>query len=736
MDAEVPVAAQNVLIVERCQPSVTEPSPPPVAQRSPPPGFDPQHTGDLLEEWARKEILQWLKANLKYLQDMRRKGRRAHRGRLKPLILGQNAFVEAARGIVWDLRGDKPVPLDFLALTPSHIDHAFLLEQLKLMGWPDQQIAGFLEHGVSYLADVELQIVLMPPLASFADGYTDFCADLDELTACGWHKLTKDVMPPFLPVRLIPRGSAEKPIGWRITSDAGGGGTERGDPLFASDGSPFFSLNEVSKAQAWPKEIKPFLRDLLEFLVAMSPLLAATGWTVMAASEDARKFFNQWRLRPEELWKVVALFDTPDGTPLWVSELVMSFGLTPASNVAQRMSDIVHAVVAKEMDKSDLEAIPKLRRENPAIDAWMKHREELSRQLNVVKEVFAVYRKVEDRKMAFCDFMQEPLLARGFTRDQVRMFINLREIENIVVYSVHQCRLWYLPVFTDDGMLLALGPSTLTRLLGVWEDVKAKVGILYNPGKAQIGTHLTWIGAGLLLSLTAAYIPPKKCLRALARITQAVAGELNKDGYRRLLGLLEHFVFLNNFSRSLMHGLWSVLKGDAALVNPNEIAKLTKFQVGKLLRWADLLVHRSVASALRVVNADRPKGPAQLLFVASSDAAKEGAERPGLGAFMHGFCCRFPLTAEHLKWLHITALENAAFVMDFFMVAAIFPKQLKVCPRTLFEVDASSTAHVHTKLKTSKPQMELCVRTVRDSDEFGRIGPGCLYLEWVRWEGP
>ena len=55
------------------------------------------------------------------------------------------------------------VPLDMTTTPDTHLNTAYLLEQLETLGWKDNQLRRFLEHGVSYLADVDLQIVLLPP---------------------------------------------------------------------------------------------------------------------------------------------------------------------------------------------------------------------------------------------------------------------------------------------------------------------------------------------------------------------------------------------------------------------------------------------------------------------------------------------------------------------------------------------------------------------------------------------
>ena len=722
----VPLNARDTLVIDRCQPQATKPVPPPRPQPAPPADFKPATKWDLITKETKRRLVKYIQETMKYYAVLRKNSAKENPGKpykrnLKPFIIGQSGFEEPARGIVWDTRKDPPVPLDFLARGKSHINYGFLLDQLKELDWPDEQVKSFWEHGTTYLADMSLQFALLPPLDSLAVGYDFITGELASLSDLGWFELLGHM--PYMPFQLVPRGSTPKPGGeHRPTTDGGGHGVSRGRPLCDADGVVFKSLNETTKAgDWWPQERKPRIKDVLTWLLAMAPLVRDLGWAIHGASEDARKYFNQWDTRAEDKWKLCALYDTAENKPLFVSETVLTFGLMPCSNICQRFSVAIIAMVAAEMTRSDLRVMPRLREENPALDKWLTHREKLANKLAAVKLEFAKYEQLpKQQRGAFKDYMLEPLRELGFTPDDLRLFSLLPDIEQVDIYSCHQARLWMLPVYTDDGLMAALGTDTMVRLLGTWEEVKAKVGVLYNPSKAQIGANLTWVGAGLALPLLTAYIPAAKCLKAMSQITRALAGELSLEEYRRLLGLLQHFVDILQLDALTMNGLHRPLTGDWA---PGNILEPSNFIKGKLKLWAERLTGKASSSALRVLMNNETRTRAPPLIMVSSDAAKEGCDEPGLGAFAHGWCCRYKFSAEELDCLHITLLEHAAFVMAFFMVSGLFPKYMEHPPHTLFEVDASATAYVEQSQHTTHEGMRLCVETLASSDAFKALGP-------------
>ena len=187
-----------------CPPHVTEWLPR-NKQPQPPSDFTPTSLGDLITEQAQQQIKDWVLQQLQFLLDIEANGSAARRTSNVPLALGQDAFVPAARGIVWDLRQLEQgiiVPVDFEAPISSHLDLEYLHEQL--LEWPDQELVSFLVEGVRYKADVDFQIVLLPHLISLKEGYGSLIKEVEKYTDAGWYGLFSH--PPFLPFWAVPKG--------------------------------------------------------------------------------------------------------------------------------------------------------------------------------------------------------------------------------------------------------------------------------------------------------------------------------------------------------------------------------------------------------------------------------------------------------------------------------------------------------------------------------------------------
>jgi len=312
----------------------------------------------------------WLLEQMRYLADIEAHGNKAQRRSNAPLALGQDMFTPQARGIVWDLRRLSEgiiEPVDFAAPLQSHLNLDLL--GVELQDWPDQELLSFLLEGVRYKADVEHQIVLLPHLVSLCEGYASLIEEVDKYTSAGWYGLFSH--PPFLPFRAVPKGSVLRklePLRPRPTTEAGA----PRQLLFDTEGKPVISLNEastgvmpqavaeatdtvVSRAAAhhWPKENKPTLADVLTTLALFSHLASMLSLTVYTAADDFKNFFNQLRLAPEEFWKCGMILSQL-GDPRYAAEYIMTFGLRPASNIAQRFADAIVSIWRRRMLAAEL----------------------------------------------------------------------------------------------------------------------------------------------------------------------------------------------------------------------------------------------------------------------------------------------------------------------------------------------------------------------------------------------
>jgi hypothetical protein len=90
--------------------------------------------------------------------------------------------------------------LDFELPFETHLDLDYLrfqCEQGYLQDYPDQEILSMLFLGVRYKDDLDLQLVLLPHLLSFAGGCDEIQSEMEGLVARGWCSLHK--LLPYAP---------------------------------------------------------------------------------------------------------------------------------------------------------------------------------------------------------------------------------------------------------------------------------------------------------------------------------------------------------------------------------------------------------------------------------------------------------------------------------------------------------------------------------------------------------
>ena len=82
-----------------------------------------------------------------------------------------------------------------------------------------------------------------------------------------------------------------------------------------------------------------------------------------------------------------------------------------------------------------------------------------------------------------------------------------------------------------------------------------------NKDKRSVGTHLIWLGFGILTTPGVLYLTKKKMVKLAVQMAAAIEGTLLLANYRSMMGSLEHIVFATNRDRSAMLGLWRPLAG-------------------------------------------------------------------------------------------------------------------------------------------------------------------------------
>ena len=128
-----------------------------------------------------------------------------------------------------------------------------------------------------------------------------------------------------------------------------------------------------SASNHWPQENNPTLSDVLTTLALFSHLAAMLSLTVYTAADDFKNFFNQLRLAPAEFWKCGMILSQL-GDPKYASEYIMTFGLRPASNIAQRFANAIVSIWRRRMLAAELEHTEALMETNADFAQWVRSR--------------------------------------------------------------------------------------------------------------------------------------------------------------------------------------------------------------------------------------------------------------------------------------------------------------------------------------------------------------------------
>ena len=97
---------------------------------------------------------------------------------------------------------------------------------------------------------------------------------------------------------------------------------------------------------------------------------------LLMATDDFASFFNQLSLAPEELWKTGVMHPPRSGqnSAQFAIDKVLGFGTRMASDIAQRVANLIRHVFSREMYRMDTEDLRFLRSASPEFDRWCCHR--------------------------------------------------------------------------------------------------------------------------------------------------------------------------------------------------------------------------------------------------------------------------------------------------------------------------------------------------------------------------
>ena len=167
------------------------------------------------------------------------------------------------------------------------------------------------------------------------------------------------------------------------------------------------------------------------------------------------------------------------------------------------------------------------------------------------------------------------------------------------------------------------------------------------------------------------------------------------------MGLLEHIRHALFMPRRVMHGLYAPHGphgegrfGPCTTVRPNI------FMAQQLLQWLTVLSSTAGAFFTGALRRATLRGASPgITFFASSDAATDSTP-PGIGGFMHGYYWYLALTAEMVRWLHISVLELVATGFSTIIYGSMLPPTARLG----LGADASATATTFTR-QTERSEM-------------------------------
>ena len=625
-----------------------------------------------------QEFLDWHAAAVAEVRRYFDEGPEAEREFGECFAMDQGGVPAQFRGVVWDLRQRDErgcwLPLDLDAPLRSSLNLGNIARIYER--YPDQQAVDYLTHGSRFEADLELDLVLCPHLTSLPRGAESVESELRRLEEQGRYGFFPEL--PYFPCRLMGQGSQTRKleVRWRRTTECGG---PRRRTVARGHGNVVQSLNdavgireislldyypdegEVFSFTKWPKETKARTADkmwddaIFRRASRVFGRLRPADGRVFTITDDFKDYFNLLALRPSEYWKSCLIWrplHARHGQHTVVGEYVLGFGCAASSNIAQRFSWMIAHELERRVDEEEaalfaLEADPDRRR-------WIEGRQALT-------------------------------AATG------------RE----------QCRLFAIKIYTDDTAITVVGVDRTLRVLRQWHRLTEELGItMAIPAKRQIGASVTWLGLSMHTALGVLAVPMPKLARALTSITVLVdGGDMSFDDYRSLVGLLEHLLPCAGMLRSAMNGLYAPFAAGFQLGPAVNIVKTAPL-LRSLSLWRDRLAQCSGVDYDIVFEwAQRAafslERSALTVFRASSDAAKEGADIPGVGGFMHGRWWTYPWAREDLR-LSIPVLEFVGVVANFIA----FEPHVPPPARLVLDTDSLTSAQVLGRDAARRPAMQ------------------------------
>ena len=483
-----------------------------MTRRMPPPGFEPRSIHDIIRPWAYDYRKSWYMAILRDLKAMIRDPENYERQCNWVCVIGETGFYPEAYGTVWDFNNRVNgviQPMDMDSQVQPGLNAEYFMQEMG--DHPDQEVLWMLFYGATMKADLEYQIVLNPHLVSLKHGAKAIFDEMVKLETRGWYKFFYNCVdnPATMPERTTSRGAVPRPNEPdRPRPTSHGGMPDDVVEVYDECGKQAISINTASKlpnvdgSQKFGKEIKPMHEDVMIGLSVLMHIAEPLDEHIYFFTDDASNFFNQMILARADRWQnVTVMYDYRQDMMVLVAEYCMSFGLSPASGIAQRLAILITDLVKKKFDEEEEEMV--ISSTNKPLREWWHTRQKLS-------------------------------TLTGF----------------------NEARLYLLEMYTDDPIGAIVGSDRYVRFLECWTRETKRMRLLMAIAmKRQGGVTVKWTGAKYY-SIGVILIPKDKRMKAVHDLRRLVNYELNCGELRSLNGLLEFIMVVVMLGRNKMAGLY------------------------------------------------------------------------------------------------------------------------------------------------------------------------------------
>ena len=262
-------------------------------------------------------------------------------------------------------------------------------------------------------------------------------------------------------------------------------------------------------------------------------------------------------------------------------------------------------------------------------------------------------------------------------------------------------------MYTDDPCWSIVGVKRTVLAIKVWHDIIVGSGLMpATATKWQLGGGAVWLGGCCYPSLGIMWVPRDKALRARQRIQTVLDGTCTPREYQEIVGFLEHVVDIGRLPRELMAYLHHPMRlGGECERDPHGALEHDTRRDGYLRKWRSLLLNTPGASLLSACEPPNSMAAAVTAWRLRSDAMLERHEA-AMGGCLYGAWWRFPLRRPQLT---IPVLELLAACVNFI----VFAEELKGARHVVMEIDALASPTVLARGRARSPGLRAVLHEFR-----------------------